>query len=124
MVPLIPDTYHLINQKTLTMMKPQSFLINPCRGSVVNETAIAASIQSGHLAGYAADVFEMEDWAITHRPQQINKALLTDRNHTFFTPHLGSAIDEVRSEIAVEAATNMIQALSGKIPQGAINLNS
>ncbi len=35
----------------------------------------------------------MEDWAIYHRPQQINEALLTDINHTFFTPHLGSAID-------------------------------
>ncbi len=121
MVPLVPDTYHLINENSLKMMKPQSFLINPCRGSVVDETAIAAAIKLGHLAGYAADVFEMEDWAIANRPQRINQTLLTDINHTFFTPHLGSAINDVRRDIALEAAKNIIQGLTEKMPQGAIN---
>ncbi|NES04789.1 MAG: hydroxyacid dehydrogenase [Okeania sp. SIO2F4] len=120
MVPLIPNTYHLINQDTLAKMKPNSFLINPCRGSVVDEKAIASAIQSGHLAGYAADVFEMEDWAISHRPQEICEALITEKNKTFFTPHLGSAVDEIRHDIAFEAAKNIVQVLSGNIPQGAV----
>lgn len=121
MVPLIPDTYHLINQETLKMMKPKSFIINPCRGSVVDETAIAAALQSGQLGGYAADVFEMEDWAITNHPQEISKALRHDIDHTFFTPHLGSAVDTVRRDIAFEAAKNIYQVFSGESPQGAIN---
>ncbi|MGK7954571.1 MAG: phosphonate dehydrogenase [Crocosphaera sp.] len=121
MVPLVIDTYHLMNEKTLNLMKPNSFLINPCRGSVVDENAVATAIKSGHLAGYAADVFEMEDWAISNHPQTINNALLTDINHTFFTPHLGSAVDEVRHDIALEAAKNIVQGLTKKIPQGAIN---
>ena len=121
MVPLIPDTYHLINQDTLAKMKPKSFLINSCRGSVVDEKAIAQAIRSRHLAGYAADVFEMEDWAIPHRPQEICNTLITEKNQTFLTPHLGSAIDEIRHDISFEAAKNILQVLSGKIPQGAVN---
>ncbi|WP_107670484.1 phosphonate dehydrogenase [Cyanothece sp. BG0011] len=121
MVPLVPDTYHLINETTLKLMKPQSFLINPCRGSVVDETAVATAIKSGHLAGYAADVFEMEDWAIANRPQTINETLLTDTKHTFFTPHIGSAINDVRCDIALEAAKNIVEVLSGNRPPGTIN---
>ncbi len=121
MVPLLPNTYHLINENTLKLIKPNSFLINPCRGSVVDEKAVAVAIQSGHLGGYAADVFEMEDWAIANRPKTISKPLLTDTNRTFFTPHLGSAINNVRRDIALEAAKNLVQGLTQKIPQGAIN---
>ncbi|EAZ89932.1 phosphonate dehydrogenase [Crocosphaera chwakensis] len=121
MVSLVPDTYHLINENTLKLMKPKSFLINPCRGSVVDENAIADAIKSGHLAGYAADVFEMEDWAIANRPKSINQTLLTDIKHTFFTPHLGSAINDVRREIAIEAAKNIIEVFSDNRPKSAIN---
>ncbi|MBT9137902.1 MAG: Phosphonate dehydrogenase [Dehalococcoidia bacterium] len=120
-VPLYPDTKHLINESTLAQMKPGSFLINICRGSVVDEKAVANSLATGHLAGYAADVFEMEDWARIERPDNIPPALLDNAKHTLFTPHLGSAVDHARREIAMEAAQNILQALSGKIPQGAIN---
>jgi phosphonate dehydrogenase len=102
-------------------MKPGSFLINISRGSVVDELAVARALASGHLAGYAADVFEMEDWARADRPRSIPQVLLDDTDHTFFTPHLGSAVDEIRREIALEAACNILQALNGEKPAGAIN---
>ncbi len=121
LVPLKPETMHLINAATISQMKPGSFLINACRGSVVNEQAVADALASGHLAGYAADVFEMEDWARETRPHRIPQALLDNGKQTFFTPHLGSAVDDVRREIAMEAARNILQALNGKTPQGAIN---
>lgn len=44
-------------------MKRSSYLINPCRGSVVDERAIVETLAVGQLAGYAADVLAMEDWA-------------------------------------------------------------
>ena len=87
----------------------------------MDEQAIADALTSGHLAGYAADVFEMEDWARSDRPLTIEPRLLSDRAHTFFTPHLGSAVEEVRLEIAMEAAVNLVQALQGNVPQGAVN---
>lgn len=121
MVPLQPNTFHLFNDATIAQMKPGSILINPCRGSVVDEKAIADALAQGHLAGYAADVFEMEDWAHRDRPLGIEPRLVQNQNQTFFTPHLGSAVEEIRFEIAMEAAVNLVQALQGNIPQGAVN---
>lgn len=119
--PLNRTTMHLINEQTLAAMKPGSRLVNIGRGSVVRERAVAAALESGHLAGYAADVFEMEDWALEERPQSIDVGLLSDTERTLFTPHLGSAVDEVRKAIALEAARNIIQVLEGDVPQGAVN---
>lgn len=121
LVPLKPDTFHLIHSRTIARMKPGSYLINICRGSVVDERAVAQALASGHLAGYAADVFEMEDWARVDRPRSIPQALLDDTDHTFFTPHLGSAVDEIRREITLEAARHILQAMNGQKPAGAIN---
>jgi len=120
MVPLTAETKYLINARAIAHMRPGSFLINACRGSVVDETAVAEAVASGHLAGYAADVFEMEDWARVDRPSGISGMLLKEER-TFFTPHLGSAVDAIRYKIAFEAGENIVQALNGEQPKGAIN---
>jgi phosphonate dehydrogenase len=119
--PLNEDTRHLINGRTIGAMRHGSRLINIGRGSTVDERAVAAALENGHLAGYAADVFEMEDWALADRPRSIDPALLANKDKTIFTPHLGSAVEDVRREIALEAAGNIIQALQGKQPEGAVN---
>ena len=49
--------------------------INPYRGSVVDEQAVSDALTSGHLAGSAADVFAMEDWARSDRPSKIPQSL-------------------------------------------------
>ena len=121
LVPLTEDTFHLIDAKRLSQMKPGSMLINVGRGYVVDEDAVVDALHSGHLGAYAADVFEMEDWAREDRPRKIPRRLLEDMNRTLFTPHLGSAVEGVRREIAMEAARNILQALDGKRPDGAVN---
>lgn len=120
-VPLSPDTVHLVGESALQRMKPGSFLVNVCRGSVVDEQAVARALQSGLLKGYAADVFEFEDWSRQGRPTDIAPSLLEKENMTFLTPHLGSAVDDTRREIALEAARNVLQAFEGRRPDGAIN---
>lgn len=120
-VPLTPETWHLINSDNLKLMKPGSFLVNIARGSVVDEVAVAQALEAGRLVGYAADVFALEDWARPDRPREIPAALLADTSSTLLTPHLGSAVDEVRREIALEAAANILQALRGEKPRGAVN---
>jgi len=115
------ETYHLISNEQLSVMKKGAYVINPCRGSIISEQAVVEMLKSGQLGGYAADVFEMEDWAITERPKQIDPQLLAQPN-TLFTAHIGSAVKRVRQQIELRAAENIIQALNGEQPQDAINL--
>ncbi|HMD50141.1 MAG TPA: NAD(P)-dependent oxidoreductase [Bryobacteraceae bacterium] len=121
LVPLTPATLHLINTQTLRTTKRGAYLINVSRGSVVDEAAIAAALESGQLSGYAADTFEMEDWARPRRPREIHPRLLALTDRTLFTPHLGSAVASVRKEIERAAASNIIAALEGRRPPGAVN---
>ena len=121
LLPLTPATLHLFNAANLARMKRGAFLINVARGSVVDEEAVADALESGHLSGYAADTFEMEDWARADRPRRISRRLLEQADRTLFTPHLGSAVAQVRLEIEHAAATSILQALHGERPDGAIN---
>ena len=119
--PLTSDTRHLVDADALGRIKPGSRLVNISRGSVVDERAVAAALESGVLAGYAADVFELEDWALDDRPAEIPAGLLEARDRTFFTPHLGSAVERVRVEIGLRAANAIVQHLRGERPDGAVN---
>jgi phosphonate dehydrogenase len=119
--PLTAQTRHLIDTGFIAALKPGAYLVNPARGSVVDELAVADALDSRLLAGYAADVFEFEDWALADRPRHIPEALLANRAQTFFTPHIGSAVTEVRKAIERDAAENILAALAGNVPHGAIN---
>lgn len=121
LVHLTPDTRHMIDARALARMKPGAYLVNVGRGSLVDEAAVVARLELGRLAGYAADVFEMEDRALEPRARAIHPLLLADRARTFFTPHLGSAVEAARREIAFEAAENVLDALAGRRPRGALN---
>jgi phosphonate dehydrogenase len=120
-LPLGPTTLHLFDSAALRAMKRGALLINAGRGSVVDEAAVAASLAEGHLGGYAADVFEMEDWARPDRPAGIAPGLLADKTRTLLTPHLGSAVDDVRRDIALAAAHNIACVLQGQPPPDAVN---
>lgn len=119
-VPLAPDSVHLIGRDALKRVKSGALLVNVGRGSVVDEVAVADALENGTLGGYAADVFEMEDWARADRPARIEPRLLS-HPRTLFTPHLGSAVDRVRREIGLKAAADIVEALCGRAPRHAIN---
>lgn len=122
-VPLTADTYHLLGRDVLAAMRPGAFVVNAGRGSVVDEDAVAAALENGRLAGYAADVFAFEDWACPSRPRRVPPALLA-HPATVFTPHLGSAVDSVRRQMGLAAADQVRQALTGQRPDGAINVGT
>lgn len=114
--PLTQETLGIFGADRLARMKPGAFLINPARGSLVDEAAVAEAIASGHLAGYAADVFECEDWARAGRPDEIEPRIRRDRERTLLTPHIGSAVDEVRRAIAMAAASSLVKLHEGEEP--------
>jgi phosphonate dehydrogenase len=119
--PLAPDTFHLIGAGALERMRRGAYLVNVGRGSVVDEEAVAAALDSGRLAGYAADVFEMEDLSRPDRPWRISPGLLARRDRTVFTPHLGSAVGSVRLAVERAAAANVLDVLDGRPPRDAVN---
>ncbi len=121
LVPLNATTQHLIDATLLSRMPRGSHLINVCRGSVVNEAAVADALASGHLAGYAADVYEMEDWARADRPDDIHPLLRARPDRTLLTPHLGSATDDARRAITRAAIEQLRIALAGGQPPEAVN---
>ncbi|WP_425258837.1 NAD(P)-dependent oxidoreductase [Rubrivivax sp. RP6-9] len=112
-VPLTPSSRHLIDARTLADARPGQLLVNVGRGSVVDEQAVCAALESGRLGAYAADVFELEDWRLPDRPGGIPQGLL-QHPRTVFTPHLGSAVRDVRRAIEMRAAENLVAALAGE----------
>ena len=119
-LPLNDDTFHIVDAHFLADLQRDCYLINPARGSLVDENAVAEALEAGELCGYAADTFECEDWARTDRPAGVGARLINSEK-TVLTPHIGSAVNSVRLDIAREAAKSVKQCLSGQRPDGAIN---
>jgi len=118
--PLTSGTYHLLNDDALAGCKPGALLINPARGSVVDEAAVVRALEDGRLGGYAADVFECEDLSVPNRPKGIPSGLL-EHPATLFTPHLGSAVESVRRDIELRAVANIADWACGRAPRDAVN---
>ncbi|MBI5256872.1 MAG: hydroxyacid dehydrogenase [Burkholderiales bacterium] len=118
--PLTPHNRHLVNGAALARAPRGALWINVGRGSVVDEAAMADALASGQAGGYAADVFEFEDWSLADRPADLSPRL---REHpaTLFTPHLGSAVRSVRLTIEHRAADNILAVLAGETPPDAVN---
>jgi phosphonate dehydrogenase len=118
--PLTAQTRHLIGSAALRQLREGALLVNVGRGSVVDENAVAEMLADGRLGGYAADVFAFEDWAHEGRPRVIPPGLLA-HDRTVFTPHLGSAVGDVRRQIEVAAAQSILDVRAGRAPSVAVN---
>jgi lactate dehydrogenase-like 2-hydroxyacid dehydrogenase len=104
-VPGGPATKHLIDAKALSHMQKTGFFINISRGDVVDEQALIAALQAGHLAGAGLDVYEFEP--------SVPAALIAMENVTLL-PHLGTAALEVREAMGMMAVDNLIAHLEGR----------
>lgn len=120
--PLLSSTAHLLDRQAISLMRSGALLVNVGRGSVVCEDAVAESLRTGHLGGYAAGVFEFEDFSRPERPHSPHAELIGQRDKTLFTPHLGSAVASIRLAIEERAANSILQALAGHdLPEGTVN---
>ncbi|MEM3545599.1 MAG: glyoxylate reductase [Candidatus Bathyarchaeia archaeon] len=114
-VPLTKETYHLISERELRLMKKSAFLINTARGAVVDTRALARALGEGWIAGAALDVFEKE-------PIEEDNPLLKLSN-IVLAPHIASATVEARSKMAEIAALNIVSVLRGEMPPYLVNLD-
>ena len=103
--PLLPETRHLIDRKSLTKMKRSAYLVNTSRGPVVDEAALAWGLKERLIAGAALDVYEEEP--------KVHLDLLGLEN-VMLIPHLASATTETRTAMADLAASNVLAVLNGQ----------
>lgn len=103
--PLTPETEHMIGKEQFSLMKPSAFFINASRGATVDEQALIEALQNGTIRGAGLDVFDVE-------PTPIDNPLLKLPN-VVTLPHIGSATEKTRYDMAMLAAENLVGALTG-----------
>jgi len=109
--PLTPQTRHIMNEKTIAMMKPDAFLVNCSRGGLVDEKALIKALQEKKIAGAGLDVQEIEP------PADDNP--LYDMENVILTPHMGWRGLETRQRMVDMVAENINAYIAGK-PQNVI----
>jgi D-3-phosphoglycerate dehydrogenase / 2-oxoglutarate reductase len=107
-VALTPETRHLIGARELAVMKPGSILINTARGAVIDQRALAAALEQGRPAFFAADVLDLQ-------PPDADEPLLRSER-TLFTPHIAALTDRTYRTMCVSTAENVLAILRGEQP--------
>ena len=106
-VPLTSDTSGLIDSRRLALMKPTAVLVNTARGPVVDEEALAIALEDGTIFGAGIDVFEREP--------EVHPRLLA-APHAVLLPHIGSASEATRRQMAQLACNGVVAVLAGERP--------
>ena len=110
--PLNEQTWHMIGDRELALMKPSAFLINTARGPIVDEAALIRALARKRIAGAGLDVFE-------HEPKVA--MALRKMSNVVLTPHMGSAVASLREVMANIVVDNVVAILDGKPPPNCVN---
>lgn len=111
--PLTPETKRMFNERTFAVMKRGAFFVNTSRGGVVDEVALLAALQRGHLAGAALDVREVE-------PPKERSAFETMDN-VILLPHVGSFTHEAQTRTFEAVCADLERLLRGETAANAVN---
>ena len=114
--PLTAQTRHLLGRAQLEATKPGAFVLNVARGGIVDESALADALASGHLGGAAVDVYSAEPMAADNPLRAAPNLVLT--------PHLGASTAEAQDRVGLEMAEQVLMALGGVTPPYAVNAPS
>jgi D-3-phosphoglycerate dehydrogenase / 2-oxoglutarate reductase len=114
-VPLTEKTRNILSGAAIARMKPGVRIVNCARGGLLDEAALRAALDSGHVAGAALDVFATEP--ATENP-------LFGHPHVVCTPHLGAATAEAQENVALQVAEQMSDYLIAGAITNAVNFPS
>lgn len=110
---LTEQTRHLINAERLALMKPSAYLINTCRGPIVDEEALIEALRNGRLGGAGLDVFETEPIGAEHP--------LANLDNVIVTPHLAVYSHTAMQQWRIQPFADAARILRGQAPRGLIN---
>ena len=102
--PYTPETYHIIGEREIDLMKPEAILINAARGPLVDEKALVTALKEGKIWGAGLDVFENGDYPSDE---------LATLDNAVLNPHLGTQTVETRNEMAYVVSQNIINFYEG-----------
>jgi len=111
--PLQPDTRHIVNARTLALMKPTAYLVNTSRGPMVDADALADAVRRKVIAGAAIDVFDQEPPETSFELFKLEDVILT--------PHIGWASEEAGWEIRESILADIIAASEGRSARCVVN---
>jgi D-3-phosphoglycerate dehydrogenase len=106
---LNPTSWHLMSQRSFSQMKPSAILINTSRGPVVDEPALIEALQTGHIAGAALDVYEVE-------PLPKNSALL-QMDNVLLAPHNANSSPAAWERVHWNTIRNLLISLGFSPPE-------
>lgn len=112
-MPVNAHTQQSIDATTFRQMKPSAVLINMARGALVNQTDLIHALKTKTIYGAALDVFDSEPLPASSPLFQLDNVLLT--------PHIASNTKECMERMAVDAAKEVDQVLSGQQPSWPVN---
>jgi D-3-phosphoglycerate dehydrogenase len=112
-VPLTPETFHMIGERELELMKPGAVLINTCRGKVVEERALYGALQNGSLSGAGLDVLERE-------PPTADNPLLRCST-AIMTPHAAWYSEQSLERLKEQGMEEVVRVLNGERPRFVVN---
>jgi D-3-phosphoglycerate dehydrogenase len=110
------STRHLFNAPAFAAMKPGARFINLSRGELVDEAALIAALDSGHISGAAMDVGSA--------PDQRPNPLLAARADVVATPHIGGMTPEAMEHQAMDTVRQIAALARGEEPEGAVNADA
>lgn len=114
-VGLTPQTANMINATSLAAMKKGVRIVNCARGELIDESALADAVKSGHVAGAALDVF-------TEEPPKSSP--LMGLANVILTPHIGGSTAEAQDAVGVQIAHQVRDYLQRGVVQNAVNMPS
>jgi len=112
-VPLTKETYHMITEEKLKLMKRKACIINTARGAIIDEKALIKALTEEWIACAALDVFEIE-------PLPQDNPLLKMKN-VILTPHVAWFTEEAMRRLEFTAVEEAIRILKGEMPKNVVN---
>ena len=119
-VPLTSETRGIIGERELRAMKPGAVLINPSRGELVDEEALARALREKWIGGAAVDVYSREPPGPDH--PLIRLAREDPNVNLIVTPHIAGANSDARQRIIRFSVENILRVLRGEEPLAVVNM--